>query len=139
MRVAVEQMTMADTNDTDRKVLRIYLPSSQKAHWNEHAEELGMSQSEFVKAMVQAGRRGFVATSPGEPDMTDKTPGEDLLEDRVLDLLREEHRSWDSLVEQLTTDVENRLETTLTRLQREGNVAHSGRHGGYIAEDADEH
>jgi hypothetical protein len=130
---------MANSTDTDRKVVKAYIPSYQKERWREHADELGMNQSEFLKAMVQAGRRGFDpgATNPDEPGSGDETPGGTGLEDRVLDVLRERHHSWDDLVEHLTEDMENRLETTLQRLQHEGRIQHSGRHGGYIAEDAD--
>lgn len=46
-------------SDTDRVAVRTYVPAYQKERWREHAEELNMSQSEFVRSMVQAGRRGF--------------------------------------------------------------------------------
>lgn len=130
---------MANDTDTSRKVVKTYVPSYQKERWREHADELGMNQSEFVKAMVQAGCRGFdlEPASPDEPGSGDETPRGEGLEDRVLGILREEYCSWDDLVEQLTEDIENRLETTLQRLQREGRVQHS-RHGGYIAEDRDD-
>lgn len=42
---------------SDRKVAKAYIPEQQKEKWDGHADELGMSQSEFIRCMVQAGRR----------------------------------------------------------------------------------
>ena len=131
-------MTRNET-DTDQKVVRVYVPAYQKERWREHADELAMSQSEFLKTMVQAGRRGF-DPEPGEAGQVpseDGTPGVEPLEDRVLDVLDDGYYSWDELVESLAEDIKGRLDTTLQRLQRENRVQHSGRHGGYTAERTD--
>jgi hypothetical protein len=124
-------------NDTDRTVVKTYVPAYQKERWREHADELEMSQSEFVRSMIQAGRRDFAVADdePGQVDAEDETPRVDDLKDRVLDVLDDGHCSWEGLLEALTDDIEQRLETTLQRLQRENRVRYSGRHGGYIAED----
>ena len=60
---------MDEEADTVRTSVRTYLPEYQKAKWEEHAEELGMSRSEFVRTMVQAGRRGFLegGSPPSDP------------------------------------------------------------------------
>jgi hypothetical protein len=42
--------------DTSRTVVQAYVPAYQRDNWDEHADQLGMSRSEFVKTMVQAGR-----------------------------------------------------------------------------------
>ena len=123
-------------SDTERTVVKTYVPSYQKERWREHAAELGMSQSEFVRSMIQAGRRDFdLDDGTAEPGSDDETPGVSGLEDRVLDVLDDGYCSWDELVRSLTDDIEERLETTLQHLQRENRVRYSGRHGGYIAED----
>ncbi|MEZ3114717.1 DUF5805 domain-containing protein [Halobaculum sp. MBLA0147] len=53
------------------------VPAYQKEAWRADAEELGMSQSEFVRTMVQAGRRelGLADDSHGtdDPDTGDDT------------------------------------------------------------------
>ena len=49
----------------ERKVVKAYVPAYQKERWQEHADELGMNQSEFVKCMIQAGRRVY---QPEESD-----------------------------------------------------------------------
>jgi len=117
--------------ETDRTVVKTYVPRYQKDAWREHAEALDMSQSEFVRAMVQAGRRGF-ALEPGEGGSRDATPGGDGLEDRLLAILAvDRHLSWDELVAELSNDFEERLEDALQGLQAGNRVQYSGRNGGY--------
>jgi hypothetical protein len=134
--MAVVVRSMMSESDSERKVVKTYVPAHQKERWREHADELGMNQSEFVRLMIQAGRRDFDfdgdVTEPG-PD--DETPGVDGFEDRVIGILADGYCSWDELVQSLTDDIEERLETTLQQLQRENRVRYSGRHGGYTAED----
>lgn len=131
-------------SDTERAVVKTYVPAYQKAAWVEHAEALDMSQSEFVRTMVQAGRRDFAVDAfpeddggaRQESDEANEAPsGEDLsaFEDRVYALLRDETRSWDELLEAVTDDVEGRLEDALQSLQADNRVVYSGRNGGYEA------
>ncbi|MFB6143198.1 MAG: DUF5805 domain-containing protein [Halorientalis sp.] len=133
-----------------------YVPRHQKEAWVDHADRLDMSQSEFVRTMVQAGRRGFepladdtdhepvksagnVAENPATyssngPELAGSQSGR--LEARVCDVLSTgEHLSWDELVAALTDDIEDRLEEALQELQAAGEVRHSGRHGGYALVD----
>ncbi|USZ68429.1 DUF5805 domain-containing protein [Halorussus salilacus] len=127
--------------DTDRAVVKTFVPTYQKEKWKRDADELDMTQSEFVKTMVQAGRRGFdlddgPAASVEEGGSGGSNPRGDGLETRLLDLLRSEgHLSWDRLVEELAGDFEDRLEETLGRLQNENRVQYSGRRGGYTVVD----
>ncbi|WP_410764517.1 DUF5805 domain-containing protein [Haloferax sp. DFSO60] len=145
------------SDEGDRTVVQTYVPSYQKARWKEHADQLGMSQSEFVRTMVQAGRSEFTIPSKGDDGAA--TPGVDggetglqngrsnqeengrnngELSFRVIDALEDEpHLSWDALVSALTDDIEDRLESTLQELQSSGRVVYSGRHGGYtlVGED----
>lgn len=125
--------------DTERKTVVTYVPAYQKHEWADHAERLGMSQSEFVRTMVQAGRREFgIPEDPGEgvpaeePSSRAETPRGNGFETRVRKALdSEEYRSWDELVAALTDDIEGRLDDTLQRLQSANEVRYSGRHGGY--------
>lgn len=127
--------------DTERKTVVTYVPAYQKARWAEDADRLGMSQSEFVRTMVQAGRRDFGI--PGDPvetrehaesvaeNASNRTESEGF-EHRVREALEpDEHLSWDDLLARLTDDVEGRLDETLQRLQSADEVQYSGRHGGY--------
>ena len=131
----------------ERTSVRTYVPRYQKERWQSHAKELDMSQSEFVRSMVQAGRKGFEppATESGdnsasademEPSSSDATPGGNGLKDRVLETLADgDHYDWDQLLAALTDDIEQRLDETLKELQSDGRVRYSGRHGGYVLDE----
>ncbi|MFB6070872.1 MAG: DUF5805 domain-containing protein [Halanaeroarchaeum sp.] len=137
---------MSDTNDdgSNRTVVTTYVPEYQKEAWSDHAEELGMSQSEFVKTMVQAGRRGFGSDSdsadPGDPTSDADPQGSraengvaDDLEDTVLQAIESEpYRSWEDLLEVVVGDIEEQLERAVTDLQQRNEITHSPRRGGYV-------
>jgi hypothetical protein len=142
---------MAESDvDTSRVSVRTYVPAYQREEWDNHAEELGMSRSEFVRTMVQAGRRGFgdqdSTVSETGPDTasdgTAATPSSDSdpqgssMEDRVVAVLRSaDYLSWEELLEAVTDDIEAELEDALQRLQSEGRVTYSGRNGGYAIDE----
>lgn len=129
--------------DTSRKTVKTYVPAYQKDEWQHHAEDLDMSQSEFVRTMVQAGRRGFLdepeSTSgdeDAEADDGQSDSGAETeaggLETRVESVLStDDHMAWDELLGALTDDIEARLEDALADLQDENVVRYSGRNGGY--------
>lgn len=115
----------------ERAVVKTYVPADQKAAWTEHADELDMSQSEFLRCMVQAGRRGF-DLEPVETGSPAVTPGVDGPKDRVLEVLDAgEYVGFDRLVEALTADIEARVDDLLASLVAEGRVRHSNVEGGY--------
>jgi hypothetical protein len=127
--------------DTERTVVKTYVPAYQREQWDDHAEELDMSRSEFVKTMVQAGRRGFGAeettTNAGaesERRAEPATGSDGSLEAEVLEMLSEEPRDWEGLLAELTAEVESDLDETLQELQEAGRVRYSGRDGGYVLE-----
>ena len=133
--------------DTSRVSVRTYIPAYQRDEWDEHAEELDMSRSEYVRSMVQAGRRGFEefvdtvdteegASSPDAAEAGTDVAQDDDLESVVVETLSDgEHLSWDELLEAVTDDIEGRLEDTLQRLQDQNRVRYSGRHGGYTLDE----
>jgi len=134
---------MADDAD-QRTSVRTYVPAYQKEQWQSHAEELDMSQSEFVRTMVQAGRSGFepLGSDPAgnsssaeslEAPSPDANPGGNGLENQVVETLADgDHYDWDELLAALTDDIEQRLDEVLQELQSDGRVRYSGRHGGYV-------
>lgn len=131
---------MASDDERERASVRTYIPRYQKEAWVEDADRLGMSQAEFVRTMVQAGRRSFdfdtesgsTPSNSVESDSEGATPGVKGLEQQLISLLDgESHQSWDELLAGVTDDVEERLEETLEALQQENQVHYSGRHGGY--------
>jgi hypothetical protein len=127
----------------ERTSVRTYVPRYQKERWASHADELDMSQSEFVRTMVQAGRSGFEPDSTGsasaedtDPPSPDANPRGNGLKDRVVETLSDgEHYDWEELLAALTDDIEQRLDETLQELQSDGRVRYSGRHGGYVLDE----
>jgi len=106
-----------------------------------------MSQSEFVRTMVQAGRSGFEPvvsetvtdsseSNPVEAGPSGTNPGGNDLKDRLQELLAGgDYYDWDELVAELTADIEQRLDDALQELQSEGTVRYSGRRGGYTLDE----
>ena len=122
----------------DRRSVKTYIPAEQKSRWQDHADELGMSQSEFVRTMVQAGMRGFTTskpTNPVEPTSKGSNPRGDSLERQIEVALSEEPRSWEELVDVVVGDFEAQLESALDSLQDENRVRYNGRKGGYTLID----
>jgi len=121
----------SDAAETERVAVKTYVPAYQKAEWEAHAAEMDMSQSEFVRTMVQSGRREF-SLDPEETEDPDGNPGGQPLEDRVLGILRERGpQPWDDLRAAVTEEIEDRLDETLADLQDQNRVRYSGRDGGY--------
>lgn len=120
--------------DTSSTVVKTHVPAYQKRIWVDHADELEMSQSEFLRTMVQAGRRGF--EPPGESTQSKEATGTEGttpdLETHVESALAESGPlSWDDLIAALTDNLEDRLEDTLQSLQDQNRVRYSGKDGGY--------
>lgn len=123
---------MTETNvETERTAVKTYVPAYQKAEWRAHADELDMSQSEFVRTMVQAGRREF-EVEPVEPEDSDTDPGGEGVKDRVIEALTDaDTLDWDELVEQITDTIEDQIDDALAELQDANRIRYSGRAGGY--------
>ncbi len=125
--------------DDDRAVVKTYVPQYQKEEWADHADDLEMSQSEFVRTMVQAGRRDFEIPSTAGVESTGDQPTQpdgDGFEERIVTALEQEGvLDWDGLVERLIEDVEADLDDALGRLQEDNRVQYRGREGGYVLTD----
>ncbi|MFB6178924.1 MAG: DUF5805 domain-containing protein [Halorientalis sp.] len=135
-------MATEGDSDTFRTAVRTYVPAYQKETWERQAEELDMSLSEFVRTMVQAGRRGFAGgqTPDGDHEHADADDtgieSNDDLEARVVSALAEsEPLSWDELLAAVTGDIESALDDTLQRMQAANRIQYSGRDGGYVRGD----
>ncbi|AQL44344.1 hypothetical protein BV210_17185 [Halorientalis sp. IM1011] len=128
-------MSTDDGVDTSRTSVRTYVPAYQKDEWERQADRMDMSLSEFVRSMVQAGRRGFDGGSDDGADRAGEPPESDNgdLEGQVVaELRKRECCSWDDLVTAVTDDIESELERTLQESPR---IQHSPRQGGYVLED----
>jgi hypothetical protein len=142
----VDAWNMADDErDTSRAVVRTYVPAYQRDEWDDHAEDLDMSRSEFVRTMVQAGRRGFegVDTQPVSDRREARTEVPDRAAEEPVDMRSavEETLSasgftdWEELRDAVVGDIETRLEEVLQELQSENTVRYSGRNGGYTLDE----
>ncbi|UIO98937.1 DUF5805 domain-containing protein [Halobaculum sp. CBA1158] len=141
--------------EAERVPVTVRVPAYQKRAWVAEADGLDMSQSEFVRTMVQAGRRDLgVADAFGPPPGAEESdesadpssesssaegaspptnPGGSNLEERLLEALaNEDVMSFDGLVEAVAGDIEERVDETMGRLQSRGRVRYSGRDGGYV-------
>lgn len=125
----------------DRTTVRTYVPEHQYEIWRESAEAMDMSLSEFVRSMVQAGRRDFEMegsregeSSAGvEPHSDPSNPGGHGLEDRVLSTLDSAGvADWSELVDELSGDFEARLEDVIGELEDRGEIRYAPREGGYV-------
>ena len=125
----------------DRVSVQTYVPAAQRQVWRDEADEMDMSQAEYVRTMVQAGRRSFDlgddgstgAGTGGGAGFPDANPGGSGLKDRVLGVLEtEEVADWDDIRAPVTNDIDDRLEEALSELQGEDAIRYSGRRDGYV-------
>lgn len=124
---------MSEDADTTPQPVKTRVPAYQKAEWVAQAEELGMSLSEFVRTMVQAGRSGFEGVgredAPAHPN-----PGGSGLETRLQELLNGSVMSFDEIVDEVSADLEDEVEDVLVELRERG-VLVQGPRGDYTRFD----
>ena len=106
--------------DTERKAMRTYVPAYQKQEWVKHAQELNMSHSEYIRCMVQAGRKGFVAKDE-EAVTKDATPRGKAIDEHLLEVLKSGPKSWN----ELSTVILDETERVLNSFQEESIVSQS--------------
>lgn len=128
----------------ERTAVRTYVPQYQYENWAAEAESMDMSLSEFVRSMVQAGRRGFQldgdsatkSASHEEPLPAPSNPGGHALEERVLETLDSEGvADWTELVDELSGDFEDRLENAIEALENRDEIRYAPREGGYVRQE----
>lgn len=112
----------------ERVSVKTTVPAPQKEVWSRHADALDMSRSEFVRSMVQAGRRGF-DLEPPEASSPDTNPRGYALKEPVLESLSNGPLEFEEIFEAVTDDVEDLLDETLQALQDENRVQYSRREG----------
>ncbi|MFW6458515.1 MAG: DUF5805 domain-containing protein [Halodesulfurarchaeum sp.] len=117
--------------ETERAAITTYVPAYQKEEWETDAEALEMSQSEFVRTMVQAGRRGFGETNTVEPDSPGSNPGGNVRETVLQALETNGDLTWEELFENVANDLESKVENAVIELQEEGKITHKPRNGTY--------
>lgn len=123
-------------SDRARAVVKTTVSPAMKAEWKAHAAELDMTQSEFVEAMVQAGRRKLTP-DPMKAQQSaagDVTPGVSVCETLLLERLEAtEFVSRDDLNQRVAEHFHAWLKTAIKRLQFQGRVRFSGVRDGYAS------
>ncbi|WP_138006894.1 DUF5805 domain-containing protein [Halalkalirubrum salinum] len=129
---------MAESEESTRVSVKTYVPQYQKSEWISHAESLNMSQAEFVRTMVQAGRRGFeqgtTSQQSGSVEVAspDATPGVNGLKTRILEVINSaEYPGWDGLLTELSGNFEDRVEDAIAELEANNRIRYNPRNGGY--------
>lgn len=103
------------SSDTEEQQVsaKTYIPSYQLTAWESDANAREMSTSEFIRTMVQAGRKGFGDTPSAGPH-----PGGSGLERTLQDLLADEPMTLDELLAEL----ERKTEQTLEQCKENGRI-----------------
>jgi len=128
--------------DTKRVSARTYLPEYQRDIWDDHADRLDMTRSEFIRSMVQAGRRGFtgddIDETPGAGDAgDDRLPA--IASDTVLTALEQlDTIRYEELQEILVEDMTRALDAALDELQAENTIRHTRDEGYTLVEEDDD-
>ncbi|MFP4591095.1 MAG: DUF5805 domain-containing protein [Halobacteriales archaeon] len=112
--------------DSDARVaVKTYVPREQKQLWEDHAENLEMTLSEYLRTMVQSGRSPFEV----EKDRSsDANPRGDDLETTIRDILAEGPATFEDLSDEIIGSLEEQLDRTLMEMDK---VVISGRTGEY--------
>jgi hypothetical protein len=125
-------------NPNNRVTINTYVPAYQCDLWKKHAESLDMNLSEFIRIMVQSGRRGFDIKHQRDIVNSDsknmhETPGVTSLKIQILSLFNNANcLSWNDIVQSVTHSIEENIESTLKSLQEENLIQYNGRSGGYV-------
>lgn len=105
--------------DTTRTTVKTYVPAYQKHEWEDHAKDLDMSLSEFVRCMVQAGR-SEINLDVQESGSPHPNPGGNDLEKDIRTILENGPTDFQGLSDALRDKLEDELEETLSSLQTHG-------------------
>lgn len=117
------------------KTVKTTVSPDLKSDWADDADHFDMSQSEFVRTMVQAGRHWFDLES-SEARSPDANPGGNALEDRVLAILRDHDEiSFEDIVDEVTKGIERDVDAILQSLDDDGLVHHSNVDGYSLIEE----
>lgn len=119
---------MSQATKNDRVAVKTYIPREQKTIWDEHAAEMEMTLSEFIRTMVQSGRSPLTVE---ERRSSDENPGGNDLETAILDILQNEPATFEELSEKIIGELEEELDQTLMNME-EVNIR--GQTGKYFLE-----
>lgn len=115
-------MSVESHQDIEGTVLNVYLPKSQKEEWEQHAAEMDLELSRYVREMVQSGRRPWYS-GDRKRTVRDQPGDTEPLKQQVLEALqRSQSLDYEDLLEVVTDNIQNRLDSAITELKDEGRV-----------------
>lgn len=95
--------------------------------WDEEAEELGMSRSEYIRSMVNAGRRQISQLDP-QNDQDNRSLREEVLSE----IPEDEVRDVDEIVQTVVGPIEEKITSQiLPNLDENGEIRFNPQKGGY--------
>ncbi len=120
------------------KKLNVGVPDHQLEIYDEEAEEMGFSsRAEYIRSMINAGRREF-GLNPQGATGEDASP-QASLDERILSILDEaDGLAQEEVVNAVTADVEEQVTETLNQLNDEGRIDYDVRQGGFVIAGAGE-
>lgn len=102
-----------------RKRIRTSAPNEQIEIWEEEADAMNVTRAEYMRLMIQAGRRQFPICDTGNAESDGLH-----IENQVLSALEEEGElTWEELIEAAVGDIEEQIEETLEKLDDDGKVS----------------
>ncbi|WP_252698861.1 DUF5805 domain-containing protein [Natronosalvus vescus] len=112
--------------------LNVGVPEHQLAIYDDEAEEMGFSsRAEYIRSMINAGRREFGLNPQGETPEDASLRGS--LDERILAILEEaEGLAQDEVVDAVTADVEDQVTEVLNDLNDEGRIDYDVRRSGFV-------
>lgn len=114
------------------ETIEITVPPNLLGAWEHRAESAKLTLSEYVVRMAEAGRMSVQMQPENVADETGAGLSVDQLADEVVDHLRREDAvSWDDLVGTIARGLEEDVEAALEGLQEDDVVRYSGLDGGY--------
>ena len=116
---------MSQSVDEDSVPVKTTVPRSQKETWAADADSLNMSQSEFIRTMVQAGRAGLEAMTLEAPPEGSHPRG-NVLERYLLETLSDPS-PFGELVSECESDLEALIEEQLELLEEQGKIEYTPR------------
>lgn len=134
----------SDEGSDDMVTVEAEISPVQREVWKRQADNAKLTLSEYIRRMVEAGRMSVQMElaekmeAEQERATTSSTDEDELREQIIFLLERENVLSWDELVEKLSRNFEESVGKVVEALQDEGRVRHSGFRGGYVLREGDD-
>lgn len=128
-------MSVESHQDIEGTVLNVYLPKSQKEEWEQHAAEMDLELSRYVREMVQSGRRPWFSGDTERPVKNQSADTEPLKQQILEGLQRSQSLDYEELLEVVTDNIQNRLDRAITELKEEGRVHQNPRGDLFLPEE----